>query len=516
MPPVSIMADDPFGQFGQLSLDPCAQQAPTARNDNHQSQTGIGAAPATPPHFPNSSVTATIDANTLGMGNPGLQHSNPQRQPQQQQPMQVSPEQPNVPAHATPGIMHQSQQGQQQQQQLVNSSYQNNPYAQPPPMQYQQTSMPYQQVNNGTTAMRVMSPPVSPLRPPPSPGPSPPEVTTRSSAPNTVTGGAPSMPLFDTAQASSAGGGEVHVPALNSDGVSCNPVAVSTSDPFDIFAGAAPVQAPAVGPETVLADPFGIDSTIVAPTSSASQAQTPTPEQDDSDFWNSMGFAVVPPTDSAGSTPTSNLTPNSDNSVSSVTCSERNSSDSSQFNPYDGKAPVALDDRGLPVGGEYYNARVTTPMLGAIFSSGKELRSTLYKSASDAFVEAIGERPVISFTIDGSAADTAGLGLGHVLLKVNNQEVRQTDEAVKMVGAACRPMIMEFYVPNKGVRVVKTEGQCMVKYDNHSTEAPKSACEWKPKYVVVGDMLGKPSTLYMYRSKVSEGCVDSIHMLQPR
>jgi len=167
MPPVSIMADDPFGQFGQLSLDPCAQQAPTARNDNHQSQTGIGAAPATPPHFPNSSVTATIDANTLGMGNPGLQHSNPQRQPQQQQPMQVSPEQPNVPAHATPGIMHQSQQGQQQQQQLVNSSYQNNPYAQPPPMQYQQTSMPYQQVNNGTTAMRVMSPPVSPLRPPP-------------------------------------------------------------------------------------------------------------------------------------------------------------------------------------------------------------------------------------------------------------------------------------------------------------------------------------------------------------
>merc|ERR1719183_1715558 len=116
-------------------------------------------------------------------------------------------------------------------------------------------------------------------------------------------------------------------------------------------------------------------------------------------------------------------------------------------------------------------------MLGAIFSSGKELRSTLFKTASNSFVEAIGDKPVISFTINGSAADTAGIELGHVLLKVNGESVGHTDDAVKMVGAASRPMTMEFYIPNKNVRVVKSEGQCMVKYDNHSTDAPVSACE---------------------------------------
>lgn len=208
-----------------------------------------------------------------------------------------------------------------------------------------------------------------------------------------------------------------------------------------------------------------------------------------------MGFGTAPP-------PSGNITPTSNNGDTSITSASTTGDEQpSPYNLQNDGLPVSLDERGLPAGGEYYKARVTTPMLGAIFSSAKELRSTLYKTASDSFVEAIGERPVISFTIDGSAADTAGIGLGHVLLKVNDREVGQTDQAVKTVGAAARPMIMEFYVPNKTVKVVKTEGQCMVKYDNHSTEAPASACEWKPKYVVVGDMLGKPHILYMYRSK---------------
>jgi len=274
------------------------------------------------------------------------------------------------------------------------------------------------------------------------------------------------------------------------------------SNPFDMFddAPTAQARAPAVPTDAL----FGNNSTVTAPPT----VQQPT-QQDDTDFWNDMGFGVAsPPTNSNNSSP-GNVTPtsnNSDNSLSSVTSSENNSNSNDNYlqNNQDHSlddTPVTLDDRGLPAGGEYYKARVTTPMLGAIFSSAKELRSTLYKTASNSYVEAIGERPVISFTIDGSAADTAGIGLGHVLLKVNEVEVNQTDQAVKTVGSAARPMIMEFYVPNKEVKVVKTEGQCMVKYDNHSTEAPASACEWKPKYVVVGDMLGKPHILYMYRSK---------------
>jgi len=162
---------------------------------------------------------------------------------------------------------------------------------------------------------------------------------------------------------------------------------------------------------------------------------------------------------------------------------------------------IQLDEHGMPAGGEYYTARVTTPMLGAIFTSGYELRSTLFQSASDCFVEAIGHRPVISFTIDGSAADTTGIQLGHILLKINGEDVKHTDDAVKMVMNAPRPMNMEYYIPDKDVKCIKSEGQCMVKYDNNSTDAPGSSVEWKPKYVVIGDMLGKPHIIYMYRSK---------------
>ena len=108
---------------------------------------------------------------------------------------------------------------------------------------------------------------------------------------------------------------------------------------------------------------------------------------------------------------------------------------------------------------------------------------------------------MVSFTIDGGAADTAGIAPGHILLSVNGSAVVDTDSAVKMVGSAPRPLIMECYIP-KNVEVMKTEGQCMVKYDTAGTEAPSSSIEWKGKYVVVGDMLGKPNVIHMYRSKV--------------
>lgn len=117
-------------------------------------------------------------------------------------------------------------------------------------------------------------------------------------------------------------------------------------------------------------------------------------------------------------------------------------------------------------------------------------------------MDAVGSRPVVSFTIDGGAADTAGIAPGHILLSVNGTPINDTNAAVKSVASAPRPLVMEYYIP-PNVEVVKTEGQCMVKYDTAGTEAPCSSIEWKGKYVVVGDMLGKPNILYMYRSKVS-------------
>jgi hypothetical protein len=249
-------------------------------------------------------------------------------------------------------------------------------------------------------------------------------------------------------------------------------------NPFDIFGPPMPMQAP---PMPNQAPP---------PVLTACQPNAPVANDDDAQFWSDMGFGVVPPS-------------NNDTSSAASSTASSTSSNSPAFDHSINNAPIELDSNSLPAGGEYYKARVTTPLIGAIFSSGSELRNTLFSTASSQFVQIIGARPVVSFTIDGGAADTAGIAPGHILLSVNSTPVNDTDLAVKLVAAAPRPLIMEYYIP-PNVQVVKTEGQCMVKYDTIGTEAPSSSLEWKGKYVVVGDMLGKPNVIYMYRSKVSQ------------
>jgi len=442
-----LMSLDPFSQ---LSLDPFSTRGDTV--------------PGTPPPVPKSENITMTSSDVPGMN----QYSNQQQQQQQQQPMHITPEQASNPAGAI--IQHQGQ----QQQPAAYSNYQYNVFGEFPP-QMQQPHVQQQMMPPQAQRQSLTSPPISPLWAPSSPDQSP-------------TNGAPvnmqqqfanngmNMPSMPTG---------MPVPTLSPS----SPVPVA--NPFDMFAATTPTAPVAAAP----ADPFAGNNAAVPP---AQQQQVQEGTQgNEADFWNDMGFGTAAPSSGQDR----NITPTSstDGSFSSVT-SEDNSNSYNQDHSLD-DTPVALDERGLPAGGQYYNARVTTSMLGAIFSSGKELRSTLFKTASNSFVESIGDRPVISFTIDGSAADTAGIGLGHILLNVNGEEVTHTDDAVTTVGAAARPMTMEFYIPNKDVKVVKTEGQCMVKYDNHSTEAPASACEWKPKYVVVGDMLGKSHILYMYRSK---------------
>eukprot|EP00578_Thalassiosira_sp_NH16_P024844 CAMPEP_0181101538 /NCGR_PEP_ID=MMETSP1071-20121207/13811_1 /TAXON_ID=35127 /ORGANISM="Thalassiosira sp., Strain NH16" /LENGTH=616 /DNA_ID=CAMNT_0023184403 /DNA_START=99 /DNA_END=1949 /DNA_ORIENTATION=- len=500
------MVDNNLGSldpFGQLSLDPFssnnAQQQPHAGGNN----------PATPPRgeapkSKNMSMTMTTGEDVPGM-NADYQYGQ-----QQQQPMQVSPEN-HTNNHL---VQHQQPDSQQQQQQAAYANHQFNSFHQQPQMQHQQQQQyPIQQqrqypaqAKGGGGAMtmpaQALSPPISPLWTPASPDHTPPSddgampggtMTMMQQGPQN--GMAPSLPTGFGAPAAPGQGGMAPVPTLS-------PCASPVQNPFDAFA------APAVAASaTAAADPFADNSGAAAPL--GPQVGEQNQPDDDADFWNDMGFgnaAAAPAVpDDPNLNQQGNVTPTqSEKSFSSVTStnSDAYNNANQDGSPDDSAAvPVTLDERGLPEGGSYYNARVTTPMLGAIFSSGRELRSTLYKTASASFVEAIGDRPVISFTIDGSAADTAGIGLGHVLLEVNGESVKHTDEAVKTVGIAARPMTMEFYVPSKEVRVVKTEGQCMVKYDNHKTEAPASPCEWKPKYVVVGDMLGKPHILYMYRSK---------------
>jgi len=256
----------------------------------------------------------------------------------------------------------------------------------------------------------------------------------------------------------------------------------ASSDPFGAFTTYAAPQP--VANNNAPADPFG--AAPLTPTTQGSPTSS-LPEEDD--FWAQMGFGQI---DHAANESTGSITPTSDLSVSDTSAT----SFTPEVNPH------SLDERGLPLGGEYYNIRVTTNLLGAIFTSANEVRNTLYKTASFQFVESLRKRPVVSFRIDGSAAETSGVGIGHVLLKVNDQPIPDTDTAVKVLSESPRPMTLEFYAPGqRQVHITKTEGMCMVKYDSRETLHPRTSREWKPKYVVIGDLLGKPNVIYMYRSK---------------
>jgi PDZ domain len=156
---------------------------------------------------------------------------------------------------------------------------------------------------------------------------------------------------------------------------------------------------------------------------------------------------------------------------------------------------------GLPPGGEWYDARIFTPTLGVMFFKPQELTDSLFLNTDKSIVDALGERPVVAFIVEGSSARSAGVELGHVLLKVNGVDVKNPKEASRLIKEGPRPLPLLFYVPTTDV--VVAEGEHMVKYDTKETTAPNSAKDWKPKYVVIGGIISQPWMMNMYRSKVS-------------
>lgn len=168
-------------------------------------------------------------------------------------------------------------------------------------------------------------------------------------------------------------------------------------------------------------------------------------------------------------------------------------------------APVVATEPGqhkegeLPPGGEWYDARIFTPTLGVMFFKPQELTDSLFLNTDKEIVDALEERPVVAFIVEGSSARSAGVELGHVLLKVNGVEVRNPKEASRLIKEGPRPLPLLFYVPS--TEVVVAEGEHMVKYDTRDTTAPNSAKDWKPKYVVIGGIIAQPWMMNMYRSK---------------
>lgn len=164
----------------------------------------------------------------------------------------------------------------------------------------------------------------------------------------------------------------------------------------------------------------------------------------------------------------------------------------------------------LPPGGEWYDARIFTPTLGVMFFKPQELTDSLFLNTDRDTVDALTERPVVAFIVEGSSARSAGVELGHVLLKVNGIDVKNPKDASRLIKEGPRPLPLLFYVPP--TEVVVAEGEHMVKYDTRDTTAPNSAKDWKPKYVVIGGIIAQPWMMNMYRSKVRKGRIRVSHI----
>jgi membrane-associated protease RseP (regulator of RpoE activity) len=136
-----------------------------------------------------------------------------------------------------------------------------------------------------------------------------------------------------------------------------------------------------------------------------------------------------------------------------------------------------------------------------MFFKPKELVDSLFLQTDKEMVDALDERPVVAFIVEGSSARSAGVELGHVLLKVNGIDVKNPKEASRLIKEGPRPLPLLFYVPE--TQIVVAEGEHMVKYNTKETGAPNSAKDWKPKYVVIGGIIAQPWMMMMYRSKVS-------------
>ena len=305
------------------------------------------------------------------------------------------------------------------------------------------------------TPARNMAPNVvptgGPFGPPPSPGvpPAPP------APPADPTPPAPAADPWATPAATTA---------TAAAGAIVPSTAPAGDDPFGIFGSSAPVPAAPAPP---------------APTSAPVPPQQP-PAQPNSDPWADMGFDPPVPATSTNNADPSILT------------------DATSADAQNAMVPHKAGE--LPPGGEWYDAKIFTPTLGVMFFKPQELTDSLFLQTDKAIVDALDERPVVAFIVEGSSARSAGVELGHVLLKVNGIDVKNPKEASRLIKEGPRPLPLLFYVPDTSV--VVAEGEHMVKYDSRETTAPNSAKDWKPKYVVIGGIIAQPWMMNMYRSKV--------------
>jgi len=263
----------------------------------------------------------------------------------------------------------------------------------------------------------------------------------------------------------------------------------ANDDPFGVFGGQQTTSAdpfdtslvPAAAPMND--DPFGVFSAPAPVSQPTAASAAPTALVDNMDPWAAAGFGQAPgtsnATEAAPSTPTRYARDN--------TLKEE-------------EAPVSLDTNGLPTDGDYYEARINARSLGVMFYTAREVKDTLLQKVPPNVVEAIASRPIVAYVANNSAAYNAGIHLGHTILEVNGETVRNAKHCAELIRTTPRPLNIRGFDPN--FEVVLSENKHLVKYDTLDMEAPKAANEWKMKYVVVGGIVASPWTVNMYYTKV--------------
>jgi len=355
----------------------------------------------------------------------------------------------------------------------------------------------------------ALSPMVSPVvSPGASPRASPTAAMMASALPNANPFGAAAPPFMPGTQDPSTGAQQQAVV----------PSAAPNADPFGVFgSGPQPASANAhpFGSSALVAsgapapgggavdDPFGIfgAATPVAP--QAAPMQQPTLPVAEEDPWAAAGFGSQAPTSTAAAT----ATPQQSTQPTDVALSTSTSSLDAKTD----EAPITLDSNNLPSEGEYYECRVNSRTLGAMFYTSRNLENTLFYKMPANVTEALGSRPVVAYVAEKSAAHNNGIHLGHVVLTVNGQDIQNPEFCAESIRNASRPMNLRCYVP-PALELTLNEGTHMVKYDTKDLEAPSSSTDWKCKYVVVGGIVTKPWMMNMfYRKRDYDVAVKEAH-----
>eukprot|EP00957_Ditylum_brightwellii_P064398 4887897-Ditylum_brightwellii.AAC.1 len=143
------------------------------------------------------------------------------------------------------------------------------------------------------------------------------------------------------------------------------------------------------------------------------------------------------------------------------------------------------DEHGLPVGGNYYKAKIPECSISSFLIGAEEKGERIYTGAPASFLKALGNRPVVGHTGKDSELDKAGISVGDVLIRVVDQEVDNPTSAMYCLDDAfhrtsCYSDI-ELYMwkPPSSVHVLDAGSQCVVEYNQKSIQVPSSNKSWK-------------------------------------